>query len=127
MNIYNCDIINRGITKGVVFMTGIVSRVLIMASLKNRDVSKIKDIVDKHPDAWLLTDPNSVEVLAKLNILSRLSPDRIIVFNGRKPEEFTLKIYSVLAPDIVYLCDERGSLKPILDFMARAPVDVVEC
>jgi hypothetical protein len=111
----------------VISLTKTAIRVLIIVSLKTKETGEIEKIISKYPNTWLLTDPKSADLLAKSNVLSHISPERIIVFNGRKPEELALKIYSTVAPDIVYLCDERGSLKPILDFMTRAPVDVIEC
>ncbi len=108
-------------------MTKTALRVLIIVSLKTKETEKIEKIISKYPNTWLLTDSKSADLLAKSNVLSQISSERIIVFNGRKPEEFTLKIYSTVAPDIVYLCDERGYLKPISDFMTRAPVDIIEC
>jgi Uma2 family endonuclease len=111
----------------VISLTKTALRVLIIVSLKTKETEKIEKIISKYPNTWLLTDSKSADLLAKSNVLSQISSERIIVFNGRKPEEFTLKIYSAVAPDIVYLCDERGSLKPISDFMTRAPVDIIEC
>ncbi len=105
-----------------------VERVLIIASVKKTDdLNWIRELVNKYRSAWLVTDQKSAELLARENIFSRLEPDRIIVFSGRRPEELSLKIYKISTPDIVYICDKYNVLKPLVELFRIAPVKRVEC
>jgi hypothetical protein len=103
-------------------------RVLVVASARrSEEVGVIKRIALKRGDTWLVIDPKTAELLAKENVLEAVGAERVIVYSGRKPEELALKIYKVVTPDIVYICDKYELLKPIVDFLKIAPVEKREC
>lgn len=102
--------------------------ILIVASArKSEDVDWIRSMIDKHRDVWIVLDKKTAEIMARTGLLSRLDPGRIIVFKGRRGEELSLRIYRVVKPDAIYICDRYGALTVLTNLLRYAPVEIQEC
>jgi len=106
-----------------------LANILVVASLRGeREVSVVKQILERHKgdSVWLVVDRETAKLLAKLEA-SLMRGVNVLVFAGKKPEEYALKVYKAAVPDIVYLCDKRSALRALVDFLKVAPVELVEC
>ena len=104
--------------------------VVVVASVRrDAEAEWVKRVIEKHSgeEVWLIVDGKSAGVLAKFNVLSRVRGDRVLVFTGKRAEEYALKAYKVTTPDIAYVCDKYGALRVIVDFLRVTPIKLVEC
>jgi hypothetical protein len=103
-------------------------KIVIIASIrKSEDIDWLQNILRDFDDFWIVVDNKSAQILARNNLLDMVSSNRLMVYNGKNPEEFALKVYKVTAPDVVYVCDEHGVLRAIMDFMKFTPVKIISC
>lgn len=101
---------------------------LLVASTKRKeDITWIRSIITRYRDIWIVLDNATASILARENILGNVEPSRIIVFKGRRGEELSLKIYKVVKPEIVYICDKHGNLSILTNLLRHAPVEIKEC
>lgn len=68
-----------------------------------------------------------MEKLVSEGLLRNIPSDRIMVYTGRNPEETALRIFALTKPSLIYVCDERSSLRFITRFLAVTGVEMREC
>jgi hypothetical protein len=80
----------------------------------------------KLEDLWLVVDEKTMKVLAKRGLVRALG-ERVLVFSGRRVEEFSLRVLVLAKPDEVYLCDESSALEPVTRLLRLLDVSTYEC
>ncbi|MCC6035174.1 MAG: hypothetical protein LM567_06750 [Desulfurococcaceae archaeon] len=75
---------------------------------------------------WIIVDEKTMRILAKRNIVGYVS-EKIFVYSGKRPEEFSLRVIALVKPDEVYVCDERGLLEPLIKLIRVMKIKVYEC
>ncbi|MEM0004281.1 MAG: hypothetical protein QXE10_05725 [Desulfurococcaceae archaeon] len=103
-------------------------RIVIIASIrKSKDIDWLQNILRDYNEFWVVVDNKSAQILARNNLLNMISSSRLMVYSGKNPEEFALKVYKVAVPDVVCVCDEHGVLRAIVDFIKFTPVKIISC
>lgn len=101
---------------------------IVISTRQGSGLNYVKEILGKRGhEVWLVTDRESIEVLNREKILSRIKAGNLFVVAGRGVEELALRIYRDVTPDLIYICDERNSLRQITDFLKYTPVDISYC
>jgi hypothetical protein len=75
---------------------------------------------------WLVVDEKTMRRLSRMSTVKTLG-ERVLVFSGRRVEEFSLRVVVLAKPDEVYLCDESGSLEPVIRLIRLLNVSIREC
>lgn len=109
---------------------GSSGNVLVVVSSGDGDFMRfIQGVISAHQlsSLWFVFDRKIMERIASTELMSKIPADRVIVFSGRNPEETSMRVYAITRPAKAYVCDPRGILKPIVDFLYAAKVEVETC
>ena len=75
---------------------------------------------------WIVVDEKTMRILAKKSVVSSVGK-KILVYSGKRPEEFSLRVVVLVKPDEVYICDERGLLEPLVKLIKAMRIKIHEC
>ncbi len=101
---------------------------VILSVTSNRALEWALHVISaKSPEnIWVVVDERTMKILARKN-LTRTLGERIIVYSGKKPEEFSLRVLVFAKPDELYVCDERGVLEPVIRLLRVLRISTYEC
>jgi len=87
----------------------------------------LRVISAKSPEnMWIVVDEKTMKILARRG-LTRILGERVVVYSGKKPEEFSLRVLVLAKPDELYVCDERGILEPVIRLLRVLRISMYEC
>jgi hypothetical protein len=81
---------------------------------------------ERSENMWVVVDEKTMRILAKRGVVSSIG-EKIFIYSGKRPEEFSLRIVVLVKPDEVYICNERGLLEPLVKLIRVMGIKIHEC
>jgi Holliday junction resolvasome RuvABC DNA-binding subunit len=112
----------------VVSATPSKNALIVLSAASSRGLEwALRVLNSKSPESlWIVVDEKTMKTLAKRGVTRALG-ERIMVYSGKKLEEFSLRVLVITKPDELYLCDERGVFEPLTRLLRLLRVSVYEC
>jgi hypothetical protein len=102
---------------------------VVLSTSTPRSLKFLSEILNTHrrENVWLIVDRSTMRVLASMGLLRELPVEKVIVYAGRNPEETALRVFTLVKPSRVYVCDEKSSLDPVTRFLTVVGVELYTC